>query len=53
MMLKLSGPWACYGTAGQLNPATRQRTGGVLVVWDQRCYVAETREIVVAGGVEV
>ena len=49
--LELSGAWACYGTAGVLNPETRARTGGVLVAWDTRCYVQETREVVVQGRV--
>ena len=43
--------WECYGTPGHFNKATGERTAGVLVVWDARCYVIEGHACVRSGRV--
>ena len=45
------GTWECYGTPGHFNKATGERTAGVLVVWDARCYVSEGHACVRSGRV--
>ena len=45
------GAWKCFGTPGTFNPAVRRWTGGVLVVWDERCYTKESSSVVMAGRV--
>ena len=46
-----AGTWQCYGTPGHFNRATGERTAGVLVVWDERCYVSEGQACVHSGRV--
>ena len=46
-----TGTWQCYGTPGHFNRVTGERTAGVLVVWDERCYVSEGQACVHSGRV--
>ena len=45
--LAASGPWDSYGTPGGWNPTTNRISGGVLALWDERCYVAEHRNVII------
>ena len=46
--LEGSGPWRTFGTPGGWNPTTGRLSGGVLVAWDERCYVMEHQRVVIA-----
>ena len=47
--LQLSGPWQCHGTPGHHNAASGQWSGGVLMAWDRRVYVAEAMHVLRHG----